>query len=114
MTGTAEDRLDLLFHALADRTRRALLARLARGAAPVTELAEPFDMSLQAVSKHIRVLERSQLVARTIDGRIHRVSLRVEALDKLERWLVHYRSYWEGQLDSLARHVEQEKKVNRR
>ena len=71
----SDDRLDLVFRALGDRTRRALLARLAEKPAMVTELAEPFAMSLPAVSRHIRVLERARLVVRKVDGRVHRCSL---------------------------------------
>ena len=67
--GSADDRLDAVFHALGDRTRRALLARLATRPARVTELARPFDMSLPAVSRHIRVLEAAGLIARSVDGR---------------------------------------------
>src|SRR5208283_6192570 len=72
---TGEPELDRLFRALGDRTRRALLARLAQHPARVTELAEPFEMSLPAVSRHIRVLERARLVVRRVDGRVHHVSL---------------------------------------
>ena len=95
-----------MFKALADRTRRAMLARLAAAPAMVTELAAPFDMSLPAVSKHLRVLERAGLIARAVDGRIHRCSLSVGPLRDADRWLAGYRSFWEGTLDSLARHVE--------
>jgi DNA-binding transcriptional ArsR family regulator len=70
-----EDRLDAVFRALSDRTRRALLANLARGPAMVGELAAPFDMSLPAVSRHIRVLEDAKLIVRAVDGRVHRCSL---------------------------------------
>jgi DNA-binding transcriptional ArsR family regulator len=102
----ADDRLDQLFHALSDRTRRALLARLATGPAMVTELAEPFAMSLPAVSKHLKVLEHARLVVRSVDGRIHRCSFAAEPLREVERWLDHYRPFWEDTLDALARYVE--------
>jgi DNA-binding transcriptional ArsR family regulator len=101
-----EDRLDLVFRALGDQTRRALLARLAEKPAMVTELAEPFAMSLPAVSRHIRVLERARLVVRTVDGRVHRCSLDLAPLKTAEAWLAHYRQFWEGQLEALARYVE--------
>jgi DNA-binding transcriptional ArsR family regulator len=104
----AEDELDGVFHALADRTRRALVARLADGPARITELAEPFDMSLPAVSKHIRVLEQARLVRRAIDGRVHRCSLGPAPLHAAEQWLDRYRRYWEDTLGSLARYVEDE------
>jgi DNA-binding transcriptional ArsR family regulator len=101
-----DDRLDLVFQALADRTRRALLARLARKTSKVTDLAAPFNMSLPAVSRHIRVLERARLVRRTIDGRVHRCSLDAEPLHEAEAWLEHYRPFWDGTLEALASYVE--------
>jgi DNA-binding transcriptional ArsR family regulator len=100
-----EVHLDLVFRALGDQTRRALLARLADKPAMVTELAQPFAMSLPAVSRHIRVLEHAGLVARTVDGRVHHCSLSATPLKDVERWLSQYRRFWEGTLDSLARHV---------
>lgn len=102
----SELRLDLVFRALGDRTRRTLLARLARGPAMITELAEPFGISLPAVSRHIRVLERAELVKRTVEGRVHRCSMRAEPLGEAEKWLAHYREFWMGTLDALARHVQ--------
>jgi DNA-binding transcriptional ArsR family regulator len=102
---SAEDRLDLVFHALADRTRRSLLRRLGRGPAMVTELAAPFDMSLPAVSKHLCVLERARLVSRKIDGRVHRCALDPKALSEVEGWLRERREFWEHTLDALAAHV---------
>lgn len=98
--------LDPIFHALADPTRRALLARLARGPARVTDLAAPFAMSLPAVSKHIRALERARLVERVIEGRVHHCSLRSEPLREVEKWLETTRSFWGSTLDSLADYVE--------
>jgi len=101
-----EGRLDVIFHALANRTRRALLARLAAGPERVTELAQPFDMSLPSVSKHLRVLERAGLLARAIDGRVHRCELNAEALQQVTKWLDHYRVFWGDTLDALAKFVE--------
>ncbi len=98
-----------MFGALSDRTRRKILARLTRAPAMVTELAEPFDMSLPGVSKHLRVLERAGLVARTIDGRVHQCALDPAPLREAERWLAHYRDFWEATLDALAEFVEKEK-----
>ena len=100
------DHLSNTFAALADPTRRAILARLATGEASVTELAEPFEMSLPAVSRHIRVLERAQLVVRKVDGRVHHCSLDLEPLKTVDAWVQHYRRFWEGNLDALARYVE--------
>lgn len=105
----SDARLDVVFRALADRTRRAVLAKLAHGPAMVTELAEPFRMSLPAVSRHIRVLERARLVARSVDGRVHRCSLRADPLEGIQQWLNHYRHFWEGTLESLASYVEHSK-----
>jgi len=100
-------RLDGVFHALSDRTRRALLARLSEGPAKVTDLAAPFAMSLPAVSKHLRVLEGARLIERTVDGRVHRCSLAPEPLREAERWLDYYRGFWNERLDALARYVEE-------
>jgi DNA-binding transcriptional ArsR family regulator len=108
MTSSAarDDRLDDLFGALADRTRRRLVARLARSPATIGELAEPFAMSLPAVSKHIRVLERAGLVVRTVAGRVHTCVLAGEPLRDAAAWLDHYREFWDDTLASLARFVE--------
>jgi DNA-binding transcriptional ArsR family regulator len=101
-----DDRLDLVFHALSDQTRRALLARLSRKPAKITDLAAPFPISLPAVSRHIRVLERARLVRRTVDGRVHYCSLDAGALKPVDAWLDHYRSFRDGTLESLAAYVE--------
>jgi len=103
----ARDRqLDLVFRALGDRTRRALLARLAESPAMVTELAEPFALSLPAVSRHIRVLEQARLIRRRVDGRMHRCALSLEPLRTVDDWLRDYRRFWDANLDALARYVE--------
>ncbi|HYM26652.1 MAG TPA: metalloregulator ArsR/SmtB family transcription factor [Steroidobacteraceae bacterium] len=96
-----------MFHALGDRTRRALLTRLTRTPAMITELARPFAMSLPAVSRHVRVLEQAGLIVRTVDGRVHRCTLNAAPLGSAAMWLRHYRRFWEGNLDSLARYVEE-------
>jgi DNA-binding transcriptional ArsR family regulator len=101
-----EERLDAVFHALSDRTRRALLARLRTRPAMITELAKPFAMSLPALSRHIRVLESAGLIERTIAGRVHECALNATPLKSIEAWISHYTPFWEGTLDSLARHVE--------
>lgn len=104
---TAEDRLDAVFQALGDRTRRALLRRLRRAPAMITELARPFAMSLPAVSRHIRVLEQAGLIVRHVDGRVHHCSFDPRPLRTASQWLRHNRRFWEGTLDSLAHHVEE-------
>jgi DNA-binding transcriptional ArsR family regulator len=101
-----EDQLDLVFRALADRTRRAMLARLAEGSAKVTELAEPFEMSLPAVSKHLKVLEEAGLVSRNIEGRVHHCTIEPEPLRDASEWIDTYRQFWDETLESLAHYVE--------
>ena len=98
--------LDSTFAALSDATRRGILARLATGEASVTELAKPYDMSLPAVSKHLRVLESAGLVARSKDGRVHRCRLEPAPMKSAADWMAHYRQFWEAQLDSLQRYLE--------
>lgn len=105
-TAIDEERLDLVFRALGDRTRRSLLRRLREAPASVGELAAPFDMSLPAVSKHLRVLERANLISREVDGRVHRCALAPTALATADEWLDGYRHFWSGSLDSLAKHLE--------
>jgi DNA-binding transcriptional ArsR family regulator len=99
--------LDSTFAALSDATRRGILARLASGEASVTELAAPYEMSLPAVSKHLRVLESAGLVSRRKDGRIQRCQLVAEPMKTAADWIEHYRRFWEAQLDSLAKFLEQ-------
>ena len=105
-----EDRLDLLFHALSDRTRRAIVTRLASGPASVSELAAPFAMTLPAVSKHIRVLENAKLVSRKPSGGVQRCVLTGAPFDDAADWIEAHRALWEDALESLARHVEAERK----
>jgi DNA-binding transcriptional ArsR family regulator len=95
--------LDDTMLALSDRTRRAILQRLAEGEARVTELAAPFAMSLNAVSKHIRLLERAALVKRRKAGREHFLSLNAAPLDEAGRWIEEQRSLWNARLDALER-----------
>jgi len=107
LTGYGEgssDRLDLTFAALADPTRRAILARLARGEASVMELAEPFEMTQPAISKHLKVLERAGLISRGQDAQRRPRRLEVQSLREAARWLEGYRRFWEVRfqhLDSL-------------
>lgn len=95
--------LDRALAALADPTRRAILASLRRGPATVGEVAAPFPISLNAVSKHIRVLEQAGLVARDVRGREHHLSLDAEPLRDVARFASGYARFWEGRLDALAR-----------
>src|ERR1700722_16125400 len=102
-TRTAE-RLDASFAALADPTRRAIVSRLARGDATVNELAAPFDMSLPAVSKHLKVLERSGLISRRKDAQFRPCHLEVQALDGALDWIDQHRRVWEKRFDKLETH----------
>ena len=93
--------LNLVYGAIADPTRRAILGVLARGDANVGSLAGRFPMTLAAVSKHVKVLERAGLVERTVRGREHRLRLRPGPLREATAWLAHYRGFWEGRLEAL-------------
>ena len=99
--------LDATFGALSDPTRRAILARLAQGQAMVTELAEPFEMSLPAISKHLRVLESAGLLKREIDGRIHRCRLAAEPMKSAAAWIARYQAFWEKQFDALEKYLQE-------
>ena len=102
----AEDALDRVFFALSDPVRRAILARLDQSPALVSELAEPFDMSLQAVSRHIQVLVRAGLVTQERTGRIARCNLDAAPLYDAAVWLNHYTKYWQQSFDALAEMVK--------
>ena len=95
------DRLSATFAALADPTRRAILARLAMGETSVTELAKPFDMSAPAVSKHLKVLERAGLIARGRKAQWRPARLEAGPLKDIAKWVEHYRGFWEESLDRL-------------
>jgi DNA-binding transcriptional ArsR family regulator len=101
-------RLDAVFHALSDPTRRAILQRLAGGAALVKDLAEPFAMSKQAVSKHLLVLEEAGLVMKEAEGRSTRVTLRPGTLQPVEDWVSFFRGFWTESLGALADIVDDE------
>ena len=98
----ATDRLSATFNALADPTRRAILARLVAGEASVKELAEPFDMSLQAISKHLKVLERGGLIVRGREAQWRPCRIEPAALEGVDHWLENYRRLWEARLDRLS------------
>src|SRR5262245_62764561 len=97
----ALDALSNTFSALADPTRRAILARLALGETSVSELAEPFDMSLPAVSKHLKVLERARLITRSREAQWRPCRIEPEALKSVDEWLESYRRFWEERFDRL-------------
>ncbi len=100
------DRLDSTFFALADPTRRDILSRLAHGDRTISELAQRFDMSLPAVSKHIRVLQRAGLAKVEKEGRVRRATLSVTPMKQALEWIEHYRRFWESELDLLAKYLE--------
>jgi DNA-binding transcriptional ArsR family regulator len=97
--------LDRIFAALSDPTRRRILTRLGSGPTTVSELAAPFRMSLPAVSKHIRALERAGLIAREVDGRVHRCRLNSAGLIGAATWIDQHRLFWTQQFDQLERYV---------
>jgi len=98
-------RLNHVFGAVSDPTRRAILSRLGRNPARVTDIARDFPISLNSVSKHLRVLERAGLVRREIRGREHVCTLNAQALREAAGWMEEVRSYWETRLDALERHI---------
>jgi DNA-binding transcriptional ArsR family regulator len=103
----AADQLSTTFSALADPTRRAILARLVDGEATVNELAEPFPITLQAVSKHLKVLERAGLVARGRSAQLRPSRLQGRALKEAADWLADYRRFWEDSFDRLDEHLRE-------
>ena len=104
------DQLSLTFAALADPTRRGILARLAEGEATVGELAEPFAISLPAVSRHLKVLERAGLIARRRAAQSRPTSLRIDALQDAEAWMDACRLTWESRMDRLSAHLDEAQK----
>lgn len=109
MVNSRTARLDETFFALSDPTRRAMLSRLAQGPSAVKDLAEPFQMSQPAISKHLRVLERAGLLKQIREGRTRRCELCAGPLREAATWVESYRRFWEGQLDQLAQYLEQTK-----
>jgi len=116
MVNYKADALDLTFAALADPTRRRMLESLSHRQMRVTDLAEPFAMSLPAVSKHLRVLEKAGLLKRRRIGREHHLEIEPAPIKKAHLWIEHYRKFWGGSLDSLADYLEnnQPKKTTKR
>ena len=108
------DQLSITFAALADPTRRAILERLAEGEATVGELAQPFPMTLPAVSRHLKVLERAGLIARNREAQWRPSTLRTEPLEEATNWLETYRVIWEGRMDRLDAHLNRIQKGTRR
>ncbi len=105
---TIDPQLDLTFAALSDPTRRAILDQLVHGVATVGQLAEPFNVSRPAISKHLRVLERAGLVHRERDGRVSRCGLDASPMKDAADWVDRYRRFWDQQLDQLVQYLESE------
>ena len=106
MQAISADRLSATFSALADPTRRAILARLALGETSVQKLAQPFEMSLPAVSKHLKVLERAGLITRSRDAQMRPCKIEATALRRVDDWLEEYRRLWEQRLDRLEDYLQ--------
>ena len=104
------DNLNEIFHALADPTRREIIHMMAQKERTVSELAEPFDISLAAISKHIKVLERANLVERSVTGRTHICSLNTESLSQATKWLRFYEKFWSNRFDLLESELLKAKK----
>lgn len=99
------DQLSLTFAAIADPTRRAILWRLSRGEAPVKELAEPFEMTLPAITKHLKVLENAGLIERSRCAQMRPCKLRAKPLKEAASWIARYRAFWEASLDRLDEYL---------
>ena len=106
-----EASLDLMFKALADPTRREIIARLAGGEASVSELARPFDMSLPAVHQHLQVIAEAGLMTWSKEGRVRRCRLEPRALDRAAGWIMQRRALWNRRLDALGRHLKEGRKT---
>lgn len=105
--GSEDDRLSQVFAALANKTRRDILARLAEGEATVNELAEPFGMTLPAISKHIKVLERAGLIVKGQKAQYRPCTLEVAPLEEVSRWTEQYRHIWEERFDRMKDYIDQ-------
>ena len=108
------DHLSITFGALADPTRRAILARLTKGEASVTELAKPFDMTLPAISKHLKVLERAGLITRSRDAQWRPCRLKAQRLEDAADWVERYRVYWERSFDRLDEHLRELQRMDKK
>lgn len=102
---TSQDRLSLTFAALSDPTRRAILMRLAKGESSVTELASPFKMSMPAITKHLKVLERAGLISRSRDAQWRPCKLEAKTLQEASSWVEQYRAFWEESMDRLEEYL---------
>lgn len=110
MVNDNKDHLNEIFHALADSTRREMVHMMSQKERTVSELAEPFDMSLAAISKHLKVLERANLVERKVNGRTHLCRLNTESLSQATEWLRFYERFWSNRFDILENELLKAKK----
>jgi len=101
-----EEQIDRIFHALSDQTRRKLLLKIADSECRVTDLAQPFAMSLNAISKHLKVLEAAGLLKRTVDGRVHRCRADMKPLETATEVIARYTTHWQKQLDALEKFLD--------
>ena len=108
---SSADPLSVTLSALADSTRRAILARLADGEATVNEIAAPFDISLPAISRHLKVLEEAGLISRGRDAQWRPCALEAKPLKRVDDWLARYRRFWTGGVDKIDRYIEELKKA---
>ena len=108
--GSHAKNLDLVFGAVADATRRSMLDRLRDGSLTVTELARPYAISLNAVSKHVKTLERAGLIRRSINGREHSCRLDAAKFDEAMNWMSYYSEFWSGRMDALEKHLTDKRK----
>jgi DNA-binding transcriptional ArsR family regulator len=113
MVKYADDRLDALFAALADRTRRAVIAELAQGSRPVSELAAAHDMSLPGFMKHLAVLEAAGLIERAKEGRVVQCTLHADPMQGPAQWIARYEEFWTDKLDALGRFLYQEEELQK-
>jgi DNA-binding transcriptional ArsR family regulator len=111
MLNVAMDNLSSVLGAVSHPSRRAILDRLARGPARVTEIAEPFDMSLNAVSKHLKVLESAGLIQREVVGREHLIELRAAPLHEVSKWVHEYERFWTEHLDRVEKYFKEKRKA---
>lgn len=107
---TSEEQINLIFHSLADPTRRGILQRLARSDLTVTEIAKPYDMSLPAISKHLKILEHAQLIGRKKHGREYQIHLEPQALKTVEEYIVFYKKFWNTRLSNLEKFLQEDNK----
>jgi len=109
MVNNVDAQLNLIFGALADETRRSIITALIAGSKTINELAKPFEMSLPAILKHLKVLERASLIIRRKEGRVNHVELAPQAMTEVNEWIATYEAYWNDRFDALESYLSEEK-----